>query len=112
MEPKVAETILAQLGGNKFITMTGAKHFVADGNTLRMSIPKNKTKANRLYITLDEGTDTYKMRFFYCKAGRLSLKTGNFIPGTTKEIAEHTNVYAEDLCRVFESVTGMATRLF
>ena len=60
----IAGTILEQLGGNKFIAMTGASHFVSDGNTLRMTLPKNGSKANRLYITLDEGTDTYTMHFF------------------------------------------------
>ena len=60
----IASIILEQLGGNKFIAMTGASHFVSDGNTLRMTLPKNGSKANRLYITLDEGTDTYTMRFF------------------------------------------------
>ena len=27
----IASTILEQLGGNKFIAMTGASHFVSDG---------------------------------------------------------------------------------
>ena len=35
----IANTILEQLGGNKFIAMTGAKNFVSDGNTLRMTLP-------------------------------------------------------------------------
>ena len=34
---KVANTILEQLGGQKFLAMTGANHLVADGNTLRMT---------------------------------------------------------------------------
>ena len=65
----VANTILEQLGGNKFIAMTGAKNFLSDGNTLRMTLPKNRSKANRLYVTLDT-TDTYPMYFFqvYCRA--------------------------------------------
>ena len=67
---KVAEKILEQLGGQKFIAMTGANHFVADGNTLRMALPKNASKANRLYITLD-ATDTYTMHFFKYTAGHL-----------------------------------------
>ena len=54
---KAANIILEQLGGNKFIAMTGAKNFVSDGNTLRMTLPKNRSKANRLYVTLD-ATDT------------------------------------------------------
>ena len=59
---KIANAILEQLGGNKFIAMTGAKNFVSDGNTLRMTLPKNRSKANRLYVTLD-ATDTYTMYF-------------------------------------------------
>ena len=71
---KVANTILEQLGGQKFLAMTGANHLVADGNTLRMTLPKNASKANRLYITLD-ATDTYTMHFFKYTAGHLNKKT-------------------------------------
>ena len=42
----VANTILEQLGSNKFIAMTGAKNFLSDGNTLRMTLPKNRSKAH------------------------------------------------------------------
>ena len=38
----IASIILEQLGGNKFIAMTGASHFVSDGNTLRMTLPKKR----------------------------------------------------------------------
>ena len=47
---KVADIILEQLGGNKFVVMTGASHFVSDGNTLRMQLPRNISKANRLIL--------------------------------------------------------------
>lgn len=69
---KVANMILEQLGGQKFLAMTGANHLVADGNTLRMALPKNASKANRLYITLD-ATDTYTMHFFKYTAGHLTV---------------------------------------
>ena len=59
----VPEIILEQLGGHRFVVMTGSNHFVADGYTLRMSLAKNGSKANRLYITLD-ADETYTMRFF------------------------------------------------
>lgn len=49
---KVADIILEQLGGSKFLAMTGANHLLSDGNTLRMNLPKNASKANRLWITL------------------------------------------------------------
>ena len=48
----VADTILQQLGGHKFVVMTGSSHFVSDKNTLRMKLAKNKSKANKLDITL------------------------------------------------------------
>ena len=35
----IANTILEQLGGNKFIAMTGAKNFLSNGSTLRMTLP-------------------------------------------------------------------------
>ena len=41
----VAATILQQLGGHKFVVMTGSSHFVSDKNTLRMKLAKNKSKA-------------------------------------------------------------------
>ena len=46
----VADTILQQLGGHKFVVMTGSSHFVSDKNTLRMKLAKNKSKANKLDI--------------------------------------------------------------
>lgn len=107
----VPETILQQLGGQRFIAMTGASHFVADGNSLRMRLPKNESKANFLTITLDEGRDTYSMRFFYYKMGRISLKTGKMIPDVEREIAAYTDVYAEDLERFFTDTTHMHTYL-
>ncbi len=71
---KVTDIILEQLGGNKFLAMTLAKNLLADGNTMRMTLPKSRSKANRLYITLDPD-DTYTMRFFKFTAGRLNMKT-------------------------------------
>lgn len=51
--PSVAEQILLQLGGRKFVAMTGSKNFRADGNTLRMQLVKNQSGANFLHITLN-----------------------------------------------------------
>lgn len=109
--PRVADVILEQLGGNKFTAMTGSKDFLADGNTLRMTLVKNKSKANRLFVTLDEASDTYKMRFFYYFPGRLNKKTLAWSEEKTEEVAEYEGVYGEDLCRIFKSVTGLETSL-
>lgn len=106
----ITDTILEQLGGNKFLVMTGANHLLADGNTLRMTLPKNRSKANRLYITL-EANDTYTMRFFHFTAGRLNHKTYEWTNDKTKEIKTIDNVYCNMLQDIFTATTGMMTHL-
>lgn len=107
----VAETILQQLGGQRFTAMTGSKNYLADGNSLRMTLAKNHSKANRLTITLDEATDTYRMRFYRYTPGRLNKKTFEWVPDKVAEVAEFTNVYCDTLQDLFTQVTGMYTRL-
>lgn len=107
---KVADIILEQLGGNKFLAMTGAKNLLADGNTLHMTLSKNRSKANRLHITLDPD-DTYTMRFFRFTAGRLNHKTFAWTEDKTTEVKETNGVYADMLQDIFTLVTGMATHL-
>jgi hypothetical protein len=108
---RVADIILEQLGGNKFLVMTGAKNLLADGNTLRMSLPKNMSGANKLEITLD-ATDTYTMRFYKYTAGRLNKKTWSWTEDKVKEIKLLSGVYCDMLQSIFTEVTGMYTRLF
>ena len=107
---RVADIILQQLGGNKFLAMTGASHLVADGNTLRMSLPKNLSKANKLYITL-EADDTYTMRFFKYTAGRLNKKTFEWTEDKVVEIKQVAGVYCDMLQGIFTETTGMYTYL-
>lgn len=106
----VANTILEQLGGNKFLAMTGANHLLSDGNTLRMNLPKNASKANRLWITL-EADDTYTMKFFQFTAGRLNKKTYSWTKDKTVDIKEFNGVYSDMLQDIFTSITGMYTHL-
>lgn len=47
-----AQTILNQLGGNRFVAMTGAKNFVALENGIKFNIGKNASKANTVKITV------------------------------------------------------------
>ena len=49
----IAKTILQQIGGKRFATMTGSRNFIDMGNGLRMSLARNKTSANRLDIIYD-----------------------------------------------------------
>ena len=60
----IAKTILQQIGGKRFATMTGSRNFIDMGNGLRMSLARNKTSANRLDIIYDGGADLYNMRFY------------------------------------------------
>ncbi len=99
----IAETILQQIGGRRFAVMTGSKDFVGTGNGLRMSLARNKTSANRLLITYDEGTDLYNMRFFrQCVTKKFDI--------TTKDIAKYEGIYCDMLESMFTEVTGLHTR--
>ena len=94
----VSQTILQQLGGNRFIAMTGAKNLVDHGNGLSFRIGRNCKGVNYAEITLNN--DTYQMEFLQiCRQG------------TVKIIAELGSVYAEDLQQVFTMHTGMDTHL-
>lgn len=106
----IPEIILNQLGGNKFVVMTGSKNFVADGNTLRMTLAKNGSKANRLYITL-EADDTYTMHFFKYTAPRFNSKTYSFTDEKVTEVKTIKGVYCDQLQELFTEVTKLYTRL-
>ena len=97
----VAQTILAQLGGNRFIAMTGAKGFIGGSQFLGFQIPKNMSGANRVTITYAPSRDTYNMSFI--KTARSGLDT--------KEVAKFQEVYADQLRGIFTKVTGMETSL-
>lgn len=107
---RVADIILDQLGGNKFVVMTGSKNFVSDGNTLRMTLAKNASKANRLWITL-EADDTYTMRFFRYTAPKMNTKTYTFTDEKITEVKTTKGVYCDMLQDIFTRTTGLYTRL-
>jgi len=109
-DTRVADIILQQLGGNKFTVMTGSKNYVSDGNTLRMSLARNKTSANRLEITLN-GIDLYKMRFFRFTMGRFNVKNGTITQDSFKDVKVYEDVYCDQLAILFKETTGMDTHL-
>jgi hypothetical protein len=92
----IATKILNQLGGNKFIAMTGANCY-SDGNTLVTKF-KGSRIANIMYITLNE-KDLYTIKI--CKFKGMEIKT----------IKEVNNAYADMLKSTFELVTGIRTSL-
>ena len=72
----VANTILAQLGGRKFLAMTGAYSLTGSADTLSMRLPSKSTKnkVGGMRITLDPD-DTYTL---------VAIKlTGSFAKGNS-----------------------------
>lgn len=100
MENQTAQTILQQLGGNKFIAMTGANSFVADGDSLRFSIPKHRG-INKVLVILDP-EDTYTMKFWNMRP------SPNF--KIEEKIAE-SGLYADMLQFTFTEHTGLDTHM-
>ncbi|PCJ68246.1 MAG: hypothetical protein COA62_15900 [Rhodobiaceae bacterium] len=93
-----AKTILEQLGGNRFIAMTGAKMLVNHGDALSFRLPRGTTnKANHVKVTLD-ALDTHTVTF-------TKIRGTDF-----KEVSSHEGVYNDSLQEVFTSETGLFTR--
>jgi hypothetical protein len=102
MSNEIARTILAQLGGNRFAAMTGARNFVAHEAALSFKLPRGfaGNKASHVKVTLD-ASDTYTIEFLAWNARKLEMRTISATPG----------VYADDLQRIFTLETGLDTRL-
>jgi riboflavin biosynthesis pyrimidine reductase len=100
MSTEVAETIIAQLGGNHFVVMTGARHLLADGNTLTFRLPSNfaKNGINAVSVRLN-GRDLYDVAFSRVRGIRSTV------------ITEHHDVYSDSLHEIFTSATGLDTTL-
>lgn len=98
MSNQVAAIILQQLGGNRFIAMTGAKNLCAGERSVSAKIGKNAGKVTHIAVTLN-AADTYDMRF-------INIRGINM-----KDVANVEGVYADQLQRVFTDVTGMDTHL-
>lgn len=94
----VANVILQQLGGNRFLAMTGAKQLVNLGNGLQFAIGRGaKNKANKVVITLAD--DLYTVRF-------VNIRGVNI-----KECGTVEMVYGDKLAEVFTEQTGFDTKL-
>jgi hypothetical protein len=97
----VATTILQQLGGNRFIAMTGAKNLLNGGNYLQFDIGRGAiNKANKCRVTLD-ANDLYTLTFYKWNRKALNMD----------EVGKVEGVYFDDLQRIFTSETGMDTRI-
>jgi len=98
VDKKQGAEILNQLGGNRFIMFTGAKHFGVGKEGLSFKIGRNSKQVNHIKVDYDRGRDLYNMKFdWVTKRGIKNKKT---VKG----------VYADQLQRVFSMHTGMATK--
>ena len=100
-ESAIASEILHQLGGRRFIAMTGAKGFLINSEgalTFRLPSSFARDGINAVTIKLDP-SDTYTVRFLKIRG------TG------VKELAVVSDVYNDELQRVFTEHTGLNTHL-
>lgn len=104
MSKQIANTILQQLGGNRFIVMTGAKSFIAHDDGLSFSIGRNSKSINYVKIAI-ELNDLYTITF---EKRSISTKTAVL---TRKVIEQIENVYFDQLQSIFQNVTGLYTRI-
>lgn len=97
---QVATTILNQLGGNKFIAMTGAHHLAGSRNTLHFSF-KGSRKTNKCKITLNS-LDLYDVEFF-----KVNMRAAD----PCRVVDNYNDIYFDQLQGVFEKATGLYTSL-
>jgi len=95
-DAQIAATILKQLGGNKFIAMTGAT-VMRDDATLVVKF-KGSRIANIMYVTLN-ALDLYDVRI--CKFRGCEIK----------EVASMENAYSDMLQPFFTQITKLYTSL-
>lgn len=97
---EVANTILQQLGGRRFIAMTGAHSFTGDRNSLTFKFPQ--VRESRLFAMKIELTpaDEYRVEF-WAKKGRFDVV----------KAMEFDGIYCDILADLFERKTGYRTSL-
>ncbi len=97
MDNNIGQTILSQLGGGRFLAMTGAKPLLLEnGLQVKMTIGK----LSCVTVELDGATDTYTVQGF--KGRGINIKP----------VGEpFTDVYADNLRRLFTGMTGLEVML-
>lgn len=97
----IARTILQQLGGSRFVAMTGARDIVAGRTWLAFKLPSYFAQRgiNAVRITLDEAADLYRVEFSKVRGLKIT------------PIATHEGVYWDALAALFTRETGLATRI-
>lgn len=94
----IAKTILEQLGGSRFVIMTGAKNFVSGGKDLSFKIGRNDKGVTHVRIVLNS-KDLYDVEY---------LK----VRGIKREVlSEENDLFFDNLQSSFTRNTGLDTHL-
>lgn len=114
---EISATILQQLGGRHFLLMTGSKNLVygTDDNHrdfLRMHLHKNASKANRLTIYYNLGSDSYTMVFDKFTVPRWCPKQYKYSDPKLETVKTYHEIYFDQLQELFTETTGLLTSLF
>jgi len=102
MKNPVANTILTQLGGGRFLAMTGATNLLATNSGLIFQLPARLARddINKVTITLTP-LDLYTLTFY-----RMDFHTLNI-----QMVKEYREVTTLDLQHLFTEATGLGTGL-
>ena len=115
--------IVEQIGGNKFLAMTGSKFQYYGYDELgyvylMIKLTKNQSRAQYLKIQLN-GLDLYDLTFSRikktlkpeCKTPEYKALNLKLYDEEVIIVKEYKDVYADTLQEIFTSVTGLYTRL-
>lgn len=97
---QIAATIIEQLGGGRFIAMTGARDFISgevegNGNPgVKFRLPRANDGINIVSVTLTP-MDLYDLIFYRVRGTDIQV------------VQKHEGIYCESLRKIFTDATGL-----
>jgi len=95
----IAKQIYEQIGGRRFMLITGSHDAESIRNGMRLKLIKNKSGGNRLDIILN-AADLYDLRFWRHAEGKKAMT-----------MLLLRDIYFENLADMFSGATGLATTM-
>lgn len=100
----LAQEILNQLGGHRFVVMTGARNISALDSGLCFKLPGTMTKNHVNYVKIElNSLDLYDVEFWNYRMKHYDV--------TKKLIARYDGVYNDMLVPLFKQNTGLEVTL-
>ena len=97
MDKRQAAEMLKQLGGGRFIAMTGAKDFVVGPKGASFKIGRNSKSIS--HVRIDLKNDLYNMEFIRIRGTKITV------------VKKLQGIYYDQLREMFELYTGLRTSL-